>query len=43
LYENNEGIEQNLEKALYWYQKAADNEHFQAQNNLHYYIIVMKK
>jgi len=25
LYENGEGIEQNLEKALYWYQKAAEN------------------
>src|SRR5687767_4482011 len=34
LYENGEGTEKNLEKAFYWYQKAAENGYIDAQYNL---------
>jgi len=34
LYEKGEGTEKNLEKAFHWYQKAAENGHIKAQNNL---------
>ena len=33
-YYNGEGIEKDLEKALYWYQKAAENEYIKAQYDL---------
>src|ERR1043165_3631001 len=33
-YKNGEGMEKNLEKAFYWYQKAAENGLIHAQNNL---------
>ena len=34
LYYNGEGTEKNLEKSFYWYQKAAENGHIHALNNL---------
>ena len=33
-YDNGEGTEKNLEKAFYWYQKAAESGLEMAQNNL---------
>src|SRR5256885_1148220 len=33
-YKNGEGTEKNLEKAFYWYQKAAENGDEYAMNNL---------
>ncbi|POG78598.1 hypothetical protein GLOIN_2v1535801, partial [Rhizophagus irregularis DAOM 181602=DAOM 197198] len=33
-YKNGEGIEKNLEKAFYWYQKAAERGHVKAMTNL---------
>jgi len=33
-YQNGEGTEKNLEKAFYWYQKAAKNGFIHAQYNL---------
>src|SRR5688572_27581080 len=33
-YRNGEGTEKNLEKAFYWYQKAAENGNIKAQYNL---------
>src|SRR5437773_4818974 len=35
-YYNGEGTEKNLEKAFYWYQKAAENGNNDAMNNLAY-------
>ena len=34
MYEEGEGVEENKEKALYWYTKAADNGDTQAMHNL---------
>ncbi len=34
LYEDGEGTEKNLEKAFYWYQKAAENGDSMAQYHL---------
>ena len=36
MYENGEGTEKDLEKAIYWYDKAAKNGNISAQNNLGY-------
>ncbi|CAB4380462.1 unnamed protein product [Rhizophagus irregularis] len=33
-YENGEGTEKNLEKAFYWYQRAAENDVKEAMFNL---------
>jgi len=34
LYQKGGGLEKDLEKAIYWYQKAAENKCIEAQNNL---------
>jgi TPR repeat protein len=36
-YENGKGTEKNLEKAFYWYQKAAENGVKEAMHNLAIY------
>ncbi len=36
IYKNGSGVEKDYEKALYWYQKSADQGHSTAQNNLGY-------